>query len=93
VINLRSITAEPARYQQPQPATLKPTAEQLAKAKRRAEQRSDLLYVGGGVLVTAGVAMIRLKFALMTAGAFCLVFPVLELTAGFIRGLRVPQRR
>jgi hypothetical protein len=67
--------------------------EEMKKAKRRAELRSDLLYVAGALLVTSGVAMIRVKLALMTAGGFCLLFPMLELATGFIRGLRVPPRR
>lgn len=62
--------------------------EELAKEQKRASLRSDVLYVSGAALVTAGVAMIRVKFALMTAGAFCLLLPMLELAAGFLRGLR-----
>jgi hypothetical protein len=63
-------------------------AAEAAKAKRRNELRQDSLYIAGAVLVTIGVGMIRVKFALMTAGAFCLLFPLLEVASGFIRGLR-----
>lgn len=87
-MNLRSISAAPERYEQP--AGPKQKQEEIAQKKQRAERRSDVLYIIGAALVVAGIAMIRAKFALITAGAFCLIFPVLELTTGFIRGLRAP---
>jgi hypothetical protein len=69
-----------------------PKQEELAKAKRRAALRSDLLYLAGAVLVTIGVGLIRVKFGLITAGGFCLLPPGLELASGFIRGLRTQRR-
>ena len=62
--------------------------EQLdAKARARVSWRADALYICGAVLVTAGVGLVKVKFGLITAGGFCLLLPVLELTSSFIRGL------
>ena len=66
--------------------------EELAKQKRRAEFRSDALYVAGAVLVTTGVCMVRISWGLIAGGMFCMLIPLLELATGFIRGLRTPRR-
>lgn len=50
--------------------------------------RKDLLFLLGGVLVVAGVALTNRSHALIAAGGLLLVVPVLELLSGFIRGLR-----
>lgn len=90
-MTIRSISAAPQeRYEQT--SGQKQKQEEAAQAKRRSELRSDALYIVGAMLVTAGVAMVRVKLALMTAGAFCLLFPLLELATGFIRGLRIPPQ-
>lgn len=64
--------------------------ERAALLKKQAEhsRRSDLLYIAGAVLVAAGLGWIRLYLAPIALGCLCLVFPVLELATGFIRGLR-----
>lgn len=49
---------------------------------------SDWLYVTGAVFVVAGVGLRSLSAALMAAGGFCLVFPLLHLASSFIRGLK-----
>ena len=67
--------------------------EEILKAKRRAEFRSDALYVAGAVLVTTGVSMVRIRWGLIAAGFFCMLLPLLELATGFIRGLRNVQPR
>lgn len=66
--------------------------EELAKKKRRAEFRSDALYVAGAVLVTTGVCNLRLSWGLIAGGSFCMLIPLLELATGFIRGLRMPAK-
>lgn len=66
--------------------------EQQLQAKLRADFRSDMLYVAGGVLVSIGAGIIRVRYGVISAGAFCLLPPVLELASGFIRGLRVARR-
>lgn len=66
--------------------------EQEQKAKKAA-RRSDVLYFAGAALVTAGVSMIRIRYGLITLGAFCLLLPMLELATSFIRGLRAQQPR
>jgi hypothetical protein len=63
--------------------------EQIAK-KQRADFRSDALYVAGAVLVTAGVALIRVRLGLIVGGCFCLLLPLLEIVGSFIKGLRRP---
>jgi len=70
--------------------------EELVKAKeqqKRQAQRADCLYLAGAVLVTAGVALCRWRFAPIAAGVFCLLPPLLELASGFVKGLRVVPRR
>jgi len=62
--------------------------EELKAKQKRAGQRSDALYIAGAVLIAAGLGWIRICLAPITLGVFCLVFPVLELATGFIRGLR-----
>jgi hypothetical protein len=64
---------------------------ELEQVRRRKSWKDDALYLAGALLVTAGLAMIRIQFALLVAGGFCLLFPLLELATGFIRGLRAPQ--
>jgi hypothetical protein len=59
-----------------------------ADQKKSWLDRSDILYIVGAALVVIGVALIRAKLASIAAGVFCLVFPVLELASGFIKGLR-----
>ena len=63
-------------------------AEELKAQQRRAARRSDALYWAGVVLVACGLGFIRFYLAPITIGFFCLVFPMLELATGFIRGLR-----
>ena len=83
--------------QQPVPISQPTTQAEDAKIqRRRAERRSDALYVAGGVLISAGLGFVRFYLAPIALGVFCLVFPALELTTGFIRGLRAaahPQGR
>jgi hypothetical protein len=70
-----------------------PKPEELAKAKRRAELHQDLLYISGALLVTAGIGLAAgLKFALIAAGSFCLIFPLTGIATSFIRGIRAPRR-
>jgi len=61
--------------------------EELAK-RRRAERRSDVLYVVGALMVTAGVSLFRIRWGLIAGGFFCMLLPMLELATGFIRGIR-----
>lgn len=77
----------------PLPTPERSKAEEIAKKKRRAEIRTDALYVAGALLVTAGVAKIRPSWGLIAAGFFCMLLPLLELATGFIRGLRMPLSR
>lgn len=65
---------------------------QKLQLKRQA-RRSDLLYIAGAALVTAGVGLVKLKFAPIAAGAFCLLPPLLELAIGFVRGVRATAKR
>ncbi|HEY3972332.1 MAG TPA: hypothetical protein VGM18_04960 [Candidatus Sulfotelmatobacter sp.] len=62
--------------------------DKLLKAKRRSELRDDVLYVAGALLVTAGVGLLRISWAFIAAGFFCMLLPLLQLATGFIRGLR-----
>lgn len=81
---------------QPVPIARPVQPEELKAQRKRAALRSDLLYWSGVVLVAAGLGWIRHYLAPIALGVFCLLFPVLELTTGFIRGLRAPhaqQRR
>jgi hypothetical protein len=66
--------------------------EELAQKKRRAEFRSDALYIAGSLLVTAGVSLVHISWGLVTGGCFCMLLPLLELATGFIRGLKTPRR-
>ncbi len=66
---------------------------QLEAKRRRAEIRSDALYVSGALMVSAGLGLIRVHFGLIAAGGFCLILPCLELATGFIRGLKAPLPR
>jgi hypothetical protein len=68
----------------------RPTPAELRARRTRASRRSDALYIGGAILVAAGLGCIRFYLAPIALGAFCLVFPVLELVTGFLRGLRSP---
>lgn len=65
--------------------------EQREQARRRAEIRSDVLYATGGVLVSIGLGMIRVRYGLIAAGGFCLLAPLLELASAFLKGLRAPR--
>jgi hypothetical protein len=51
---------------------------------------SDALYIVGAGLVCAGLAIDGrgVSPSLIAAGCFCLLFPILELTLAFVRGLR-----
>ena len=48
----------------------------------------DALYVIGSLLIVTGFAFISRPAALIIAGSFLLLFPVLEIVSGFLRGLR-----
>lgn len=48
----------------------------------------DILFVGGAVLVVAGVAVRSIASGLITGGVFLLLAPLLNLVQGFIRGLK-----
>jgi hypothetical protein len=67
--------------------------EELKAQRRRAALRSDALYIVGAVLVAAGLGEVRFFLAPIALGLSCLIFPVLELATGFIRGLRLLPRR
>lgn len=58
------------------------------KITKPAIDRKDLLFLLGGALVVAGVAMWSVPRAFITAGGLLLIVPLLELLSGFIRGLR-----
>jgi hypothetical protein len=75
-----------------QPVPIDKQQEEV-KRRRRAEFRSDALYVAGALLVTAGMAMIRIRWGFIAAGLFCMLLPLLELATGFIRGLKAPAPR
>ena len=72
----------------PVPINRQQQTDELKAKQKRAAQRSDALYIAGAVLIAAGLGWIRLYLAPIALGVFCLVFPVLELATGFIRGLR-----
>jgi hypothetical protein len=63
-------------------------ADELKLQLKRSARRSDALYISGAVLVAAGLGWIRLYLAPIALGAFCLVFPALELATSFVRSLR-----
>jgi len=71
----------------------KPSFEELLNARKKAERRADILYVAGAVLVTIGMGMARMRYGFITAGAFCVLLPLMELVSGFIKGLRAPRSR
>lgn len=77
---------------QPVPLDRAPRPKAIEQQKKAAaqERRSDALYIAGAVLVAAGLGCIRFYLAPIALGVFCLVLPLLELTTGFIRGLRAP---
>lgn len=75
-----------------QPIPIEKAAE-LARARRHAEVRADALYVVGASLVTIGIGLMEFKFALIVAGCFCLLPPVLQLASGFLKGIRPIARR
>jgi predicted acyltransferase len=68
-------------------------AERAELLKKQAAQarRSDGLYIAGAVLFAVGLGWIRIYLAPIALGCFCLLFPLLELATGFIRGLRAPH--
>jgi hypothetical protein len=74
----------------PIPFPINEKQEQVERRKK-AEGRSDTLYIAGAILVAAGVGMIRFYLAPIALGFFCLLLPALELATGFVRGLRAPQ--
>jgi hypothetical protein len=80
---------------QPTPIAQQPRSaeDRAALLKKQADQarRSDAFYIAGAVLVAAGLGWIRIYLAPIALGCFCLLFPLLELTTGFIRGLRAPH--
>lgn len=65
----------------------KPTAEENQK---RAERRADLMYFAGAGTIAIGVATIHFPAGrgLVTAGAFVILLPLLEIASSFIKGLR-----
>jgi predicted Co/Zn/Cd cation transporter (cation efflux family) len=67
--------------------------ETQKREARRRELRSDLLYVAGALLVVCGIALRSFSIAIIFAGIFSLLMPMLELASGFIRGLRRPRAR
>jgi hypothetical protein len=66
----------------------KPTPAELLQAKKRAEKRSDVLYIVGAALISIGLGTVHSYLAPIAAGFFTMLPPLLELAAGFIRGLR-----
>lgn len=76
-----------------QPIHITPEVKE-AQAKAKAhENQADWLYIAGGILVVVGIALHSIATALIVAGGFCLLCPMLELAAGFIRGLRPAARK
>lgn len=65
---------------------------QAEEQRRKAGRRSDLMYVSGAGLITAGVGLFRIRYGLIAAGVFLLLPPLLELASGFLRGLRYTAR-
>lgn len=63
-----------------------------AEERKKAARRSDLAYFVGAALVTVGAGMFRIRYGFLTAGAFLLLPPLLELGASFLRGMRSPMR-
>lgn len=70
-----------------QPIPIATKQEELAK-RRRAELRSDVLYIAGALMVTLGVSLFHIRWGLIAGGSFCMLLPLLELATGFIRGIR-----
>jgi hypothetical protein len=62
------------------------------RKRARAARTSDLLYFAGAALVTVGAGMHSIRIGLITAGAFLLLMPMLELATSFIRGVRGQRR-
>lgn len=87
------MSAQPIQPIRPSVTPERAKQEELAKKKRRSELRTDALYIVGALLVTAGIATLRISWGLIAAGFFCMLLPLLELATGFIRGLRIPLPR
>ena len=86
--SVQTMSSQPQQF----PASPQVKKEELQRKQERAARRSDYLYFAGAALVTAGAARSSLRAGFITAGAFLLLLPLLELVGSFIRGLRGPQR-
>jgi hypothetical protein len=72
----------------PSPDRKRDDAELKAAAKKRAERRSDVLYIAGAALITIGAGMIRIYLAPIAAGCFAMLLPMMEVVTAFVRGVR-----
>jgi hypothetical protein len=65
-----------------------PERERILAETKRHNAHSDALYVGGALLVSLGIGMIRIRYGVIAAGVLALIPPMLELASGFLKGLR-----